>query len=70
MVYGLIVSIANILAQNASDPQHFYMKYMSKPPLFSKESDKNSTLLPLPKQKGFQDQLQIHKQKAKERDDR
>ncbi|XP_022098858.1 uncharacterized protein LOC110983696 isoform X2 [Acanthaster planci] len=52
--------------ENSNNPQRFYMKYMSKAPLFNKEPDKNSSS----RKKSFQEQLDSNKQKAKESDER
>ncbi|XP_033647906.1 uncharacterized protein LOC117307297 [Asterias rubens] len=52
--------------ESANNPQKFYMKYMSKAPLFNKESDRNIQ----PRKRSFQERLENNKQKAKERDDR
>ena len=49
----------------------YYMKYMTKPPLFS-ESERQSQKMQKPPQtvKGYKEMIEIQKKKTAERDDR
>ncbi|XP_072027164.1 LOW QUALITY PROTEIN: uncharacterized protein [Amphiura filiformis] len=56
--------------QNEMAPSHrFYTKYMSKAPLFPRESSQ-SDRNPLPRRRSYQDLQEANKQRAKDRDDR
>ncbi|XP_041457887.1 uncharacterized protein LOC121410088 isoform X2 [Lytechinus variegatus] len=56
--------------QNESTSSNFYMKYMSKPPLFQKDGASKKTTCTLPRRKSFQGMQEFYREKAKDRDDR
>ncbi|XP_006820963.1 uncharacterized protein LOC102809533 [Saccoglossus kowalevskii] len=56
--------------QSNSDTSKYHLKYMSMPPLFSKDNPKTKTTRTNNVNVNYVDQLEVNKQKAKERDER